>query len=77
MAATNSEEILTDAVLEGITEGLAQFGGLLDQMAAYAKERSGGQNLSPGQELYWGGFVDGLEIAAQQAREVRPLRGIK
>lgn len=74
--ASVSEEILTDAVLTGITEGLNQFADLLDKMAAYAVDKSRENVTHPGQELYWGGFVDGLRTAAETARETRPLRGI-
>lgn len=78
MAATDkAEEILTDAVLEGITEALSQFADLVDKMAEYAEQKSSEKTLSPGQELYWGGYVQGLRDTAVFARETRPLRGIK
>lgn len=77
MAAVNDEEILTDAVLEGITEALSQFGGLLLQMADYAEQKSGEKSLNPGQELYWGGYITGLRDAAASAAEMRPMRGVK
>lgn len=74
---TTFSDVLTDEVLVGITEGLNQFSALLLQMAAYAEEKSREKTTHPGQELYWGGFIDGLRTAAQTAQETRPLRGIK
>lgn len=71
-----SDEILTDDVLNGIMEGLKQFADMLLEMAAYAEEK-GRATAHPGQELYWGGFVEGLRTAALAATEVRPLRGIE
>lgn len=68
-------EEITDAELTAIRGGLYQFADLLDQMAAYAVDKVP-TTTHPGQELYWGGFVDGLRTAAQTARETRPLRGI-
>ena len=71
------QEVLTDAVLEAITEGLNQFAGMVLQMAQYAEDKANKETTHPGQELYWGGFVEGLRTAASAATEVRPLRGIK
>lgn len=77
MAAETTEEVLTDEVLAGITEGLNQFADLLLKMAAYAEDKSSQSATHPGQELYWGGFVAGLRAAAEAATETRPLRGVK
>lgn len=66
---------ITDDELVAITAGLHQFADALDQMAAYAVDR--GKPEHPGQELYWGGVVEGLRMAATAAREMRPLRGVK
>ena len=74
---TSFQDLLTDDVLVGITEGLNQFADLLEKMAAYAIDKSNENAVNPGQELYWGGFVDGLRTAAETARETRPLRGVK
>lgn len=71
------QEVLTDEVLEAITEGLNQFAEQVLRMAQYAEDKASGATIHPGQELYWGGFVEGLRQAAQVATEVRPLRGIK
>jgi hypothetical protein len=70
-------EIITDEMLVSISEALSQFSGLLDQMSSYARQKSSENATHPGQELYWGGFVDGLSTAAALARETRPLRGVK
>lgn len=71
-----AEHELTDEVLEGMTAALQQYADLLDESAAYAAQKQA-STAHPGQELYWGGFVEGIRMASEMAREMRPLRGIK
>jgi hypothetical protein len=68
------EDVLTDEMLVAMSEVLGQFAGLVDQTADYAASK---KPNSPGAELYWGGYTDGLRDAANMAREARPLRGVK
>jgi len=52
-----------------IQAALAQLADMLDQSASYAEGRSGGMKNSPGKELYWGGYIDGMRDAATFTRE--------
>ena len=52
-----------------LRSGLHQLADMLDKAADYGRDNKGKGSKNPGQELFWGGYIDGLRDAAVMTRE--------